>query len=192
MVVDDQLTKKIKNDKDIQDIIYHKTTDRHEIFFPWGVTQATSESTRELKGLDSVYPVIVSKRPWGTVEVLTRQKNCSVRILTIEADQKLSFQRHLVRDEFFISLDENIGLEICAETLDNLPDGADINDIKEIKSLVLEKGDYVLIPKGIWHRTKASKDRVRLLEIGYGAYDQNKDIERLDDRFGRTNLDGSK
>lgn len=192
MVVDDQLIKKIENDNDIKNIIYHKTTDRYEIFFPWGVTQATSESTREMKGLDTVYPVIVQRRPWGTVEVLTQQKNCSVRILTIEADQKLSFQRHLVRDEFFISLDENIGLEICTETLDNLPDDADINDIKEIKSLVLEKGDYVLIPKGIWHRTKASKDRVRLLEIGYGAYDQNKDIERIDDKFGRTDLDGSK
>ena len=191
VIIDDQLAKKIKNDSDLHNIIYYKKTDRFEVFFPWGVTQSTSDSLKELKGLDSVYPIVIQRRPWGTVEVLNQQKNCSVRILTIEADQKLSFQRHLVRDEFFISLDENIGLEICSDTLDDLPDNTDINDIKGIKSLILEKGDYILIPKGIWHRTKASKDRVRLLEIGYGAYDQNKDIERLDDKFGRTNLDGS-
>lgn len=195
MVIDDQLRRNIEHGSNdlllLKDVVYSKTTDRHEIFFPWGVTQATSDCTRELKGLDENYPVTISKRPWGTIEILTQQKNCSVRILTIEADQKLSFQRHLVRDEFFISLDENVGLEICSETLEDLPDEIDINDIKEIKSLVLEKGDYVLIPKGIWHRTKASKERVRLLEIGFGAYDQDKDIERLDDKFGRTKLDGS-
>ena len=55
----------------------------------------------------------------------------------------------------------------------------------------MEKGDYILIPKGIWHRTKASKERVRLLELGFGAYDQYLDIERIDDKFGRKNLDGS-
>jgi hypoxanthine phosphoribosyltransferase len=193
MVIDDQLKRNVEHGDDelLKDVIYSKTTDRHEIFFPWGVTQATSDCKRELKGLDSNYPVTISKRPWGTIEILAQQRNCSVRILTIEADQKLSFQRHLVRDEFFISLDENIGLEICAETLDNLSEEVDINNIKEIKSLVLEKGDYILIPKGIWHRTKASKERVRLLELGFGAYDQYMDIERIDDKFGRKNLDGS-
>lgn len=194
MVVDDQLKRNIEkegSDEILKDAIFSQTTDRHEIFFPWGVTQATNDCIKELKGLDASYPITISKRPWGTIEILTQQKNCSVRVMTIEADQKLSFQRHLVRDELFISLDENIGLEICAETLEDLHEGTDINDIKEIKALVLEKGDYILIPKGIWHRTKASKERVRLLEIGFGAYDQDNDIERIDDKFGRTDLNGS-
>lgn len=194
MVIDEQLKDIIEREEDVilKDIIYYKPTDRHEIFFPWGITQATKDCQQKLKGLDTEYTVSISKRPWGTIELLAQQKNCSIRILTIEADQKLSFQRHLVRDEFFISLDENIGLEICAEMLDNLSEDIDINEIKEIKSLVLEKGDYILIPKGIWHRTKASKERVRLLEIGYGTYDQDKDIERIADNFGRIDSDGSK
>lgn len=197
MVIDEQLLKNIEKNRLLRDLIHSIPTDRHEIFFPWGVTQATETCCRELKGLDTFYPVTISKRPWGTVEILAQQQNCSVRILTIEADQKLSFQRHLVRDEFFISLDDNIGLEICAQTLDSYnqrnedPGNDDINDIKEIKSLVLEKGEYILIPKGIWHRAKASKERVRLLEIGYGAYDQNNDIERIADIFGRPKKDGS-
>ncbi len=197
MVIDEQLIKVIEEKETLKDLIYYRPTDRHEIFFPWGVTQATKTCHRILKGLDADYPVKISKRPWGTVEVLAQQQNCSVRILTIEADQKLSFQRHLVRDEFFISLDDNIGLEICAETLEPYSKGNvqekenGINDIKQIKSLVLEKGEYILIPKGIWHRAKASKERVRLLEIGYGAYDQDHDIERIADIFGRPEKDGS-
>lgn len=192
MVIDDQLKNKLPSIAPLKDAIYAKPTDRHEIFFPWGVTQSTGDCNRELQGLDVNYPVTISRRPWGSIEILAQQKNCSVRILSIEADEKLSFQRHLVRDELFISLDENVGLEICADTLEDYTGKVDINGIKEIKSLVLEKGDYILIPKGIWHRTKASKDRVRLLEIGFGAYDQDKDIERIDDKFGRENLDGSK
>ena len=118
------------------------------------------------------------------------EKFCSVRILTIEADKCLSFQRHLCRDEFFVSIDENIGLEICGESLDDCDQYGSFSDIPYIKSLVLEKGDYILIPKGIWHRFKASKERVRLLEIGYGIYDQDNDIERKEDPYGRVGSNG--
>ena len=104
----------------------------------------------------------------------------------IEAGKKLSFQRHLCRDELFVALDDNIGLDICAEEL-----GRDANQYDEaVKSLILEKGDYVLIPRGVWHRTKASMDRVRLLEIGFGLYDQHSDIERRWDDFEREHKDG--
>lgn len=64
------------------------------------------------------------------------------------------------------------------------------SDIPFIKSLVLEKGDYILIPRGLWHRFKASKERVRLLEIGYGVYDEDADIERRLDPYGRENKSG--
>jgi mannose-6-phosphate isomerase-like protein (cupin superfamily) len=109
-----------------------------------------------------------------------------VRLLTIEATRRLSFQRHLCRDELFVALDDNIGLDICAEELAVDADPYD----EHVKSLILEKGDYVLIPRGVWHRTKASMDRVRLLEIGFGLYDQNYDIERRWDDYERARLDG--
>jgi dTDP-4-dehydrorhamnose 3,5-epimerase-like enzyme len=86
-----------------------------------------------------------------------------------------------------VALDDNIGLDICAEELDTNADQYDEN----VKSLILEKGDYVLIPRGVWHRTKASMDRVRLLEIGFGLYDQDHDIERRWDDYERARLDGS-
>jgi len=190
----------IEDDILLKGTIYHKdnVTDRHEIFFPWGMTQATDECKRVLLGTENDHTVRITKKPWGAIERFTEQENSSVRILTIESDQKLSFQRHLVRDEFFVALDENVGLEICEQSLEeylNLEKKEVENRLlgeAEIKSLILEKGDYVLIPRGIWHRFKASKARVRLLEIAYGVYDERLDIERLIDKYDREYEDGLK
>ena len=121
----------------------------------------------------------IGKRPWGAVETLSDQEMTSVRLLTIEAHDQLSFQRHLCRDELIVALDDNVGLDICCEDLSANPDLYD----PRIKSMVLEKGDYLLIPRGIWHRIKASMDRVRLLEVAFGVYDEAHDVQRLWDKY---------
>jgi mannose-6-phosphate isomerase-like protein (cupin superfamily) len=47
-------------------------------------------------------------------------------------------------------------------------------------------GDFVLIPRGIWHRLLSDcESAVRVLEVAYGAYDQENDIERKQDDYGR-------
>ena len=174
--------------KDVSNEITHTlATDRYEIFFPWGVTQTTGDFDRKFEGIDQVRAVQISKRPWGTIEILASEQMCSVRLLTLEADEKLSFQRHVCRDELFVALDDNIGLDISGE---NLSEEEFDPYSPAIKSLILEKGDYILIPRGIWHRSKASKERVRLLEVAFGPYDQSGDIQRLADTFGRTANDG--
>jgi mannose-6-phosphate isomerase-like protein (cupin superfamily)/hypoxanthine phosphoribosyltransferase len=171
-------------------ILYEAVTDRYEIFFPWGVTQTTSRFKRHFVGVsqEGDRTVAIDKRPWGAVEILANEEHASVRLLTIEAHNKLSFQRHLCRDELFVALDDNIGLDICAA---DLPRDVDQYDPR-IASLVLEKGDYILIPRGVWHRTKASMDRVRLLEVAFGIYDQVYDIERRWDDFRRESMDGAR
>ncbi len=169
-------------------IYYDSITDRFEIFFPWGVTQTTADFNRTFPGIDGDRLVQIARRPWGAIEILADEELCSVRLLTIESGRRLSFQRHLCREELFVALDDNIGLDICAS---HLEPGADPFDCA-VKSMVLEKGDYILISRGIWHRTKASMDRVRLLEVGFGVYDQQFDIERLFDDFERERADGTK
>lgn len=169
-------------------IYYTSITDRFEIFFPWGVTQTTADFNRKFPGIDGDRLVHIARRPWGAIEILADEQPCSVRLLTIESGRRLSFQRHLCRDELFVALDDNIGLDICASHLEQNADPFD----HAVKSMVLEKGDYILISRGIWHRTKASMDRVRLLEVGFGVYDQQYDIERLFDDFEREDEDGAK
>jgi len=191
LVISQQLIeqqKKLSHSQPDAEYLSQVVTDRYEIFFPWGVTQTTSTFDRTFEGAteDGRRHVSIIKRPWGTIEVLVREELASVRLLTIEASHKLSFQRHLCRDELFVALDDNIGLDVCAEDLERPG-----NEYSEhIKSLILEKGDYVLVPRGVWHRTKASMDRVRLLEIGFGLYDQDGDIERRWDDYEREHSDG--
>lgn len=187
LLISQHLKDKITKEHPLADLAYLEQTDRFEIFFPWGVTQTTGDFDRRFKDIDGYRSVHISKRPWGTIEILVDEKPCSVRLLTLEADEKLSFQRHVCRDELFVALDDNIGLDVCAE---NLAETFDPFNAK-IKSLILEKGDYILLPRGIWHRSKAGKERCRLLEVAFGLYDQTGDIERLQDNFGRTKKDGS-
>jgi mannose-6-phosphate isomerase-like protein (cupin superfamily) len=174
-------------DDPVKRIVYQTVTDRFEIFFPWGVTQTTGDFQRRFMGVTEERIVQINRRPWGAIEILADEEVCSVRLLTIEADEKLSFQRHLCRDELFVALDDKIGLDVAAA---DLSAGTSEFD-PQIKSLILEKGDYILVPRGIRHRTKASKERVRLLEVGFGVYDQVHDIERLVDTFDRLKANGS-
>lgn len=189
LIVSQQLVDRLAVEPTSDDLIFEAVTDRFEIFFPWGVTQTTGEFDRRFDRTlgESERIVHVSRRPWGAIEILANQENASVRLLSIEAQGRLSFQRHLCRDELFVALDDNIGLDICAGPL---PEDVDPYD-ERIESLVLEKGDYVLIPRGVWHRTKASMDRVRLLEVAFGLYDQDSDIQRRWDDFERQGMDGA-
>lgn len=188
LVVSQDLLRRTADNEKIKNIIYAKETDRFEIFFPWGITQTTSDFNRAFNQReDNTRLVRIYKRPWGAVERLAEQEYCSVRLLVIEANSKLSFQRHLCRDELYVALDDHIGLKIAGH-LNNI-DSIDEYD-SQIKSVILEKGDYVLIPRGVWHRPEASMDRARILEIGFGVYDQQYDIERLFDIYGREAKDG--
>lgn len=150
------------------DLIYARVTNRPEMFFPWGWIQATGNWERLFESIvGKEYAVRWIKKPWGNQEVFAENERCSVKMHTVEAGESLSLHRHLYRDEFFVPLDENIGIQIGNKTI------------------VVEKGDYILIPRGTWHRFYAYKERGRVLEVAFGWYDQERDIERRKDKYGR-------
>ena len=148
-------------------------TSRHDIFFPWGWTQPTGPLTKIIEFTKSHHTIEINQRPWGTIEILAENSFNSVRILTIRAGHRLSFHRHLVRDELFVALDEGIGVEFESE------------DGEVIEAMILPKGEYLAVPSGIKHRFSAHKNTVRLLEVSFGYYDQKYDIERFMDDYGR-------
>jgi mannose-6-phosphate isomerase-like protein (cupin superfamily) len=163
-------------------LIYCRMTERHDLAFPWGVTFSTGRIARKLDYAEHERTVEVFRRPWGSGEVFVMSENCSVRLLAIDAEQKLSFQRHICRDELFVALDEGIGIDISTEDFEYGP----LSEFdSRIESLSLGEGDYLLVPRGIWHRVRASRTRVRVLEIAFGIYDEEFDIERLLDMYGR-------
>jgi mannose-1-phosphate guanylyltransferase/mannose-6-phosphate isomerase len=176
--IHESLQKRIEQKNDnLHGLIYSMVHHRHEVYFPWGVMDTTSNCISTITGLDNFHEVKIIKKPWGLIELIVESEICSVRILTVENHNKYSFQRHLCRDELFMCIDQNAFLEFCCS---ELKENKISYDSPEIKSIIIEQGDYVLIPKGIWHRFKAGKDRIRLLEVGFGVYDEN-DIIRLED-----------
>jgi mannose-6-phosphate isomerase len=148
-------------------------TDRHDIFFPWGWTQATSSIVRHLAMHDHMHDITIDQRPWGTVEVLADQTQCSVRLLSIRAGHRLSYHSHSLRDELYVVVDGDAGFEF------------DSDDGNMVDAVLLAEGEYIAVPKGVRHRFAAYRNTVRLLEIGFGLYDKVFDLERFSDDYKR-------
>lgn len=171
----------------LEHLIYERVTERHDLSFPWGTTYSTDRFARTLDYASPARVVEVFRRPWGSGEVFATAENCSARLLAIEASQKLSFQRHICRDEFFVALDDGVGIDISVDDFAAYPPQ---EFDSRIESLTLEEGDYLLVPRGVWHRVRASRTRVRILELAFGIYDEEFDIERLLDMYGRADARG--
>jgi mannose-6-phosphate isomerase len=106
-------------------------------------------------------------RPWGRFRQYTLNEPTTVKLITVEAGQVLSLQRHQHRDELWIVLDDTIWVELDGE---QVPTRA---------------GDEHFIPRGTLHRVGAEDGVGRFVEIAFGAFDED-DIERLDDAYGRS------
>ena len=105
-------------------------------------------------------------KPWGNFEQFTHNQLCTVKILTVEANQVLSKQSHQSRDELWVVIDAGVKIEL---------DDAEI---------LPSPGDRIVIPRLTKHRLASNGPRVRVLEISFGYFDEN-DIERFEDVYGR-------
>jgi mannose-6-phosphate isomerase-like protein (cupin superfamily) len=106
-------------------------------------------------------------RPWGAFEQFTLNEPTTVKILRVEAGKRFSLQRHAHRTEFWKVIEGDGEAQIGDTT----------------QHLML--GDSVMIPEGALHRLTGGEHGIRVLEIAFGAFDEN-DIERVEDDFGRS------
>lgn len=109
------------------------------------------------------------QRPWGSLRQFTLNEPSTVKLISVAAGKQLSLQYHNNREEFWKILD-----------------GDPTIIIGENKTIAKE-GDEFFVPKKTHHRIKANKQNVRILEIAFGAFNEN-DIVRLEDSYGRTSL----
>jgi mannose-6-phosphate isomerase-like protein (cupin superfamily) len=106
------------------------------------------------------------KRPWGSFERFTLNEPSTVKIITVNAGEAFSLQKHKGRDEWWKILEG---------------DGkATIGD----KEKNIKVGDEYFVPRETEHRILAGKSAVVFLEISFGDFDEN-DIVRISDRYGR-------
>lgn len=152
----------------------YKIIPGNRVLFTWWKVGPTG-TLREM--FDIQYPDDMSftsqylLRPWGFMEIFAIKKKAFVRILTIMPGHRLSNQKHEARDEYFLALDDGLEIELD----------------RRKPPLPVRKGDYIMIPRGTYHRfSNRSSEPSRSLEIAFGdKYDQD-DIERCEDDYGRS------
>jgi mannose-1-phosphate guanylyltransferase len=106
-------------------------------------------------------------RPWGRFEKFHENEPCTVKLIYINPESRLSLQYHKERWEFWKIIKGTAHVEL--------------ND----QFLTLEEGEDIVIPKETKHRVYADKNQCVILEISYGRFDEN-DIVRLEDDYHRT------
>lgn len=104
-------------------------------------------------------------RPWGNFKVFASNEKCTVKIIHVNANGKLSKQYHNKREELWVMLDDGLVVE-----LDN-------------KLIYPAKGDEILIPCNAVHRLSSEKGG-DVLEVSFGEFDEG-DIVRVEDVYGR-------
>ena len=110
--------------------------------------------------------VFAEKRPWGRFERYTLNEACTVKLVYLDGDKRLSMQYHNNRSEFWKVIKGPVKVQLGNETM------------------TLQVGESVTIPKKAIHRLIGAGSDAIILEISRGEFDES-DIIRLEDDFKR-------
>jgi mannose-6-phosphate isomerase-like protein (cupin superfamily) len=108
-------------------------------------------------------------RPWGKFEKFHENKACTVKLIYVNANSRLSLQYHKKRSEFWKVIKGTAMVEIDERTV------------------TLQEGETITIPRQTKHRVLALENDCIILEIAYGKFDEN-DIVRLKDDYHRVTM----
>mgnify|MGYP000968533372 CR=1 FL=1 len=111
-------------------------------------------------------PVIRKTRPWGTFDQFAFNEDCTVSLMYVEPNQRLSLQSHSARGELWIVFDDGAIVQVGEQILHP------------------KAGDEIWIPADTKHRLSSSGPRVRVLEVAFGNW-QQEDITRYADDYHR-------
>lgn len=117
--------------------------------------------------------VYSENRPWGKFEKFHENKACTVKLIYVNANSRLSLQYHKKRSEFWKVIKGTAMVEI------------------DEKTVTLREGETITIPRQAKHRILALENDCVILEIAYGKFDEN-DIVRLEDDYHRVTMPKSR
>lgn len=113
-------------------------------------------------------------RPWGTYRTIEQKDNYQIKHIVVKPDKRLSLQYHHKRDEHWTVIKGHGIVEL---------DG---------KEHVLSVNGSIFIPKEAKHRmTNRTSENVEFIEIQIGDYLGEDDIVRVEDDFGRIQLEAT-
>lgn len=107
------------------------------------------------------------ERPWGYYEILQESDRSKTKLIYIDSNQKLSYQRHQKRHEHWFIIS---GHPLVT-----------IND----QSKIMSPGHSIDIKAGDLHRIESQGKAVQFIEVQTGTYFGEDDIERIEDEYGR-------
>ena len=114
----------------------------------------------------------ITSRPWGTYEVLLDSEECKVKRITVNPNQRLSYQYHHHREEFWTVVKGEGTVTL------------------EGKDIVVKEKEQIHIPKTAKHRmANLTNYVVVFIEIQMGTYFGEDDIIRLEDDYQRRSED---
>jgi mannose-6-phosphate isomerase len=111
--------------------------------------------------------VIIENRPWGSFERFTLNEKCTVKLVYLDGDKRLSLQFHNNRSEFWKVITGPVKVQLN-------------NDTK-----MLQTGESINIPRKMIHRLIGVGTDAVILEISTGDFDEG-DIMRLEDDYKRS------
>ena len=107
-------------------------------------------------------------RPWGWYDSLENKAGFQVKHICVNPNASISLQRHKHRSEHWVVV-KGTGVVTVGE-----------------KKLTVSENESVFIPKESIHRLENNTNEpVELIEVQYGSYLGEDDIERFEDIFGR-------
>lgn len=111
----------------------------------------------------------LTRRPWGSYEVLEDKPTFKVKRLIVKPGQVLSLQRHQRRSEHWTVVEGEARVTIGEE------------------EHTLKRNESAGIPVGTKHRLEnPTQEELVLIEVQCGDYLGEDDIERFEDIYGRT------
>jgi mannose-6-phosphate isomerase len=107
-------------------------------------------------------------RPWGRYDILEEQSTHQVKRITVKPGQRLSYQRHLRREEYWVIISGKARFTLDDVDTDHGP------------------GDVLVVPVKSKHRVANIGDELLVfIEVQRGEYFGEDDIERFSDDYGR-------
>lgn len=110
--------------------------------------------------------MITEKRPWGHFERYTLNEPCTVKMVYVDGDKRLSLQYHGKRSEFWKVVKGPVKVQLGEEVR------------------TLQTGDSITIPEKAVHRLMGAGVDAVILEISKGEFEES-DIVRLEDDYKR-------
>ena len=110
----------------------------------------------------------MEKRPWGFYEILLDTDYTKVKQITVNSNQKLSYQYHEKRKEYWTIVKGSSTI------------------ILDDEKVFRNQGESIHIPLGSKHRIMNETDEILIfIEVQTGTYFGEDDITRIEDEYGR-------